>query len=141
MPSSIPPDLYDRVFDLASAITSASEASDDAAYAAGVAELRALFDQHARQGSPHPFLTEALADYTEDAKEAIELYQLALQQCVTFEGEPTHTKHIGLAERLIQLGEVERAREHLTVGRDGARRAGDKEAIDHAALVARSLVA
>jgi hypothetical protein len=141
MRSSIPPDLYSRVFDLATAITSASEASDNGAYAAGVAELRALFEERARQGTPHPFLTEALADYTDDAKEAVELYQLAIQQCIAFDGEPTHTKHIGLAERLVELGEVGRAREHLAVRRDAARRVGDKEAIDHAALVARSLVA
>lgn len=140
MPSNVPPDLYDRVSDLAVAITNASEFSDDAAYETGVGELRALFQEHARQGNPHPFLTETLADYTRDLKEAIALYRVALEQCVAFDEEPTHTKHISLAERLVEAGEVEGAREHLALGREAARRAGDKEAIDHAALVARSLV-
>jgi hypothetical protein len=141
MPSRIPPDLYDRVFVLATTITNASEASDDAAHSAGVQELQALFEERARAGTPHPFLTETLADYTDDVETAIELYRLAIEQSAAFEGEPMHTKHLGLAERLIQAGNIDQAREHLALGREGARCVGDKGAIDHAALVARSLVA
>ena len=141
MPSHIPEDLYDRVFELATIITDASEASNDVAYSAGVEELRGLFEERARQGRPHPFLTETLADYTRDFIRAIELYRLALEQAAAFEHEPMHTKHISLAERLVEAGEVDSAREHLALGREAARRAGDQEAIDHAALVARSLVA
>jgi hypothetical protein len=141
MPSRIPEDLYGRVFELATAITNASEASDDVAYSAGVEELQALFEERARLGKSHPFLTETLADYTSDCEKAVELYRLAIEQSAAFAQEPTHTKHISLAERLAEAGDVDGAREHLALGREAARRADDREAIDHAALVARSLVA
>jgi hypothetical protein len=138
---SVPADLYRRVFDLATALTNASESSDQLEYADRLSELKALFEERARLGNSHPFLTETLADYTEDLPEAIELYRLALTQCSDAPGEPTHTKHLSLAERLIESGALEDARKHLAQGREAARRANDTEAIDYAAQLARTTIA
>jgi hypothetical protein len=71
-------------------------------------------------GHSHPFLTEAMADYTEDAVEAVRLYELALDQAHSFSDEPTHTKMISLAERLIELGGTEQAEAYLRDGRTEA---------------------
>jgi hypothetical protein len=60
-------------------------------------KLEALFKLRESSGESDPFLTEALADFTDDAAEAIRLYELALEQCADFPGEATLPKRIGLA--------------------------------------------
>ena len=73
----------------------------------------------------HPLLTEAVADYTDDTAEAVRLYELALAQAQTIPDEPTHTKMISLAERLIELGRKEQAEAYLRDGRAEAARRND----------------
>jgi hypothetical protein len=139
--SSIPSDLYDRVFQIATDLTNASEAGDDMAYGASYAQLTALYEERTQMGLPHPFLPETLADYTDDAAKSASLYRLAIEQAATFADEPTHAKHIGLAEALISLGRKAEAREHLDIGQRQARSVGDSHWVDHAAELSRSLVA
>ena len=62
---------------------------------------------------PDPFLTETLADFSDDLDDAIRLYRLALEQSAAFPGEPTHTKRQGLAECLLEDGSIAEAREEL----------------------------
>jgi hypothetical protein len=73
-------------------------------------------------GEPEPFLTETLADYTEDAAEAVAQYRRALAQSVGCCDEPTHTKRICMASRLIELGDLDEARLELMLGRVEAER-------------------
>src|SRR5687767_10285786 len=110
---NIPPVLYERVHELALAITNASEARDDAIYNSLCESLRSFYHEQAGSGRSHPFLTETMADYTEDAVEAARLYELALEQARTFPNEPTHTKMISLAHQLIELGRREQAEAYL----------------------------
>ncbi|MEJ0098715.1 MAG: hypothetical protein WDO12_02815 [Pseudomonadota bacterium] len=110
-------------------------------YGKSFAQLNALYEERRIVGASHPFLTEALADYTAEAAESAALYALAIEQAATFTDEPTHTKHIGLAEALISLGRLAEAREHLIIGQRQARSAGDSHWVDHAAELSRSLVA
>jgi hypothetical protein len=122
---SIPSDIYERVYELALAITNASEAGDDALCDSLCQTLRAFYDEQASVERSHPFLTEAMADYTADAPEAVRLYQLALEQACAFPDEPTHTKMISLAEQLIELGRREQAEAYLRDGRAEAVRRKD----------------
>jgi hypothetical protein len=71
--NSIPPDIYERVFELALAIVNASEAGDDALSDSLCQTLPVYFDEQAGLGRSHPFLTEAMADYTDDSVEAIRI--------------------------------------------------------------------
>jgi hypothetical protein len=123
--SSIPPEMYERVHELALAITNASEAGDAVLYDSLCQTLRAYYDEQANSGRSHPFLTEAIADYTDDAAEAVRLYELALEQARTFPDEPTYTKMISLAEHFIGLGRKEQAEAYLRDGRAEAARRGD----------------
>lgn len=123
---SIPPDLYERVRELALVITNASEAGDDVMYDSLCQSLRSFYDEQASLGRSHPFLTETMADYTEDASEAARLYELALKQAGAYRDEPTHTKKISLAEQLIELGRTEQAEAYLRDGRAEAVHRGDK---------------
>jgi hypothetical protein len=123
--SSIPPDIYERVHELAVAIVNASGAGDDALHDSLCQTLRAYYDEQATSGRPHPFLTEAMADYTDDATEAVRLCELSLEQAGLFADEPTHTKMISLAHHFIELGRTEQAEAYLRDGRAEAVRHGD----------------
>ena len=101
--NSIPPDIYERVHKLAVAIVNASEAGDDALYDSLCYTLRAYFDEQTTSERSHPFLTEAMADFTDDPAEAARLYKLSLDQSCSLPDEPTHTKMmIEEADRLLQ---------------------------------------
>src|SRR4051812_21634224 len=104
--SSVPSDLYHRVLRLATDLTNASEAGDDLVYGEHLSVLKALYEEQRLLGASHPFLTEALADYSDDPEEAAALYLLAIDQATNFADETTHTKHISLAEALISLGRL-----------------------------------
>jgi hypothetical protein len=139
--SNIPPDIYERVHELALAIVNASEAGDDTLHDSHCQALRAYFDEQSSAGRSHPFLTEAMADYTDDTAEAVRLYELALNQARAFPDEPTHTKMISLAEHLIELGRREQAEAYLRDGRAEAVRRGDTFWIEDADRLLHELAA
>jgi hypothetical protein len=139
--SSIPPDIYERVHELALGIVNASEAGDGVLHASCCQALRAYFDEQTASGRSHPFLTEAVADYTDDVAESVRLYELALQQSREFPDEPTHTKMISLAEQLIELGRREQAEAYLRDGRAEAVRRGDASWIEDADRLLHELAA
>ncbi|MBI5387950.1 MAG: hypothetical protein HZA90_25080 [Verrucomicrobia bacterium] len=123
--STIPTDIYERVHEFAVALANTAQAEDDALHAALCLQLRAYYDEQASLGRSHPFLTEALADHTDDPAKAARLYELALDQARAVPDEPTHTKMISLAERLLELGQSEQAEPFLTDGRAEAVRRHD----------------
>lgn len=118
--SNIPREVYDRVHELALAIVTASKAGDETLHDTHRDTLRAYYDEQTSYGHSHPFLTEAMADYTEKPAEAVRLYMLALEQSKAISDEPVHTKMISLAERLIELGSSEQAEAYLRDGRAAA---------------------
>jgi hypothetical protein len=95
----VPKDLWGEVLDIVTAITWGPDGSepDPKVSEAGVAQLRAIYARQERLGHPEPCLTEALADYTDGAAEAVALYRLALAQSAGDPDEPTHTNRICMA--------------------------------------------
>lgn len=123
--SSIPPDIYERVHELSVAIVNASQADDVALDASLRQQMQSFFQEQIDLGRSHPFLTEAMADYTENSAEATRLYLLALTQARSFPDELTHTKMISLAERLVEQNRREEAEGFLRDGRAEAVRRND----------------
>jgi hypothetical protein len=121
--------LYDSVIDVVSKIVQASESGDADVEQVELSRLRTLYVRHEALGVPDPFLTEAMADYTDEASEAVSLYRLALLQSAQHSDEPTHTKRICLAERLTELGDLKTARAELLLGRAEAQRLNDNDYI------------
>jgi hypothetical protein len=130
--SDIPRDIYERVHELAVAIVNAAQAGDSALSEAQQSALRDFYNEQTALGRWHPFLTEAMADYTDDPSEAVQLYELALAQAVKIPSEPTHSKMISLASRLIELGRHEQAEAYLLDGRKEALRCKDTDWIEEA---------
>lgn len=139
--SNIPPDIYERVHELALAIVNALCADDDPLHDSLCQTLRTYYDAQVRLGRSHPFLTEAMADYTDDAAEAVRLYELSLEQACRFPDEPTHTKMISLAQQFIELGRTEQAEVLLRDGRAEAVRRGDTHWIEDADRLLQQLAA
>jgi hypothetical protein len=137
--SSLPRDVYEHVRDLALVIVNAMQAGDDELCEAQMFALRNYYNEQTALGFSHPFLTEAVADYTENAAEAIALYELALEQARACPGEPVHTKMIALAARQIELARFEQAEAFLRDGRTEAVCSGDLDSTSEATELARLL--
>jgi hypothetical protein len=121
--------LWGEVLEVVTAITWRPDWSEpDARIAeAQVAQLRRIYERQEALGQPEPFLTEALADYADDAAEAVALYRRALEQSSDYPDEPTHTKRICMAQQLIELGDLAEARSELVLGRAEAERLNDDD--------------
>ena len=117
----IPESLARLVWELGDAISSDPYGKGPAA----LESLRALYESYASAGRPDPFLTEALADRVADPHEAIRLYEAAIEQCAKFPGEPIYTKHRDMAQRLRDVGQLERARTQLRLAIVDAKRVGE----------------
>ena len=133
MVREVPGPLYQEVLDLAEAIAqpladSPAEVDTEAA-ARAYSALRALCERLDTSGQSDPFVTEALADFTEDREAAIALYYQAIQQCPAFPGEIAYTKRIGLARQLISAGRTPEAMEQIASARREAFAAGDTDAL------------
>ncbi len=129
---NIPPEIYSRVHELGLGMVNASEGGNTALYDFFYQSLLSYFQEQAQSGRSHPFLTEALADFTEDVATSVAYYRLALEQAQGFPDEPLHTKMISLAERLIDLGLREQAEAYLRDGRADAVRLADGDSIKNA---------
>jgi hypothetical protein len=121
--------LWSEVFDVVTNIVSSSEEGNSQLEQAYIAHLRAIYARQEVLGQPDPFLTESVADYTDDASEAVRLYRLALAQSSANPDEPTHTKRIWLASRLVELGDLRGARTELIQGRAEAERLKDTDSL------------
>ncbi len=124
---------------LIAAMVNASAAGDVSLNASLYQSLRAYFEVEGEEGRSHPFLTETLADVTENRVEAVRLYKLAISQVPSVEGEPLHTKMVCLGRRLLELGRKEEAEAYLRDGRAEAVRCSDNYYIKQADEMLREL--
>ena len=124
--------LWDEVSNVVCDIKRYSDEGNTQMEAVCTAALRAIYARQNVLGAPDPALTEAVADFTEDASEAVGLYRLALAQSSRYRGEPTHTKRICMASRLIELGELRSARVELIQGRAEAEQFHDAHYVEFA---------
>ncbi|MBA4148867.1 MAG: hypothetical protein H0X66_12195 [Verrucomicrobia bacterium] len=129
---NIPPEMYERVYDLALSIVNATESGDAALHETHYQSLLAYHQEQTALGRSHPFLTEALADFTEDLATSVRYFKLSLEQARDVPHEPIYTKMISLAERLIQLGQFEMAEAYLRDGRAEAVRCSEPDWIKNA---------
>lgn len=109
----IPPDIHERVADLAAEIVNAGQAGDNRSSWALYDELRNYCEAVASEGRDHPFLWETLADFTADDQAAIALYQRALPLAVAAGAdEYSASIHLALAERYANLDAAQAAHDH-----------------------------
>lgn len=131
--NTIPPDIYERVADLAAEITNATLADDHALSQSLYQQLLDFYTELSAANRCHPFVIETLADYTDDPTEALRYYEqaLAMSRLMTSD-EPTQTILIGIGAQLLQMGRREQAEAYLRDGRAEAVRREDSSWIDEA---------
>lgn len=96
--------MYARVFDLATGLLNASEADDTREYWQLYRELQVYCE--AQTARDHPFLWEALADFTTDNRASIVLYDKALGSATRL-GATEYQASIlfAMAERYRDIGD------------------------------------
>jgi hypothetical protein len=131
--STIPPDIYERVSELAADITNATLADDRALAESLYQRLHNYHKEQFAAGRSHPFIVETLADYTDDPAQAIHYYEqaLAMSRHMTSD-EPTHTILIGIGTHLIDMGQREQAEAFIRDARAEALRRGDTDSVEDA---------
>jgi hypothetical protein len=117
--------------DLAHRMVVASGMEDDVLQATVYQELKDFYDEQVASGHWHPYLTESIGDFTDDAEISLEYYERALTEARLL-NEPTHTILIFMARRLLELGQLERARICLEEGRAEAVRRADDDYVQEA---------
>jgi len=128
--SQVPPEMKDRILDLALAITNAVLADDEVLAMAHYQQLLAYHDEMHAAGSSHPFLVETLADHTQDDREALRIYQRALKMSHEWgPSEPTQEILVGMARRWMVLGNGEQAEACLRDAYAEALSRGDTETV------------
>jgi hypothetical protein len=122
---------FKRLSDLANMIEHAREAGDLKRVEACLELLRASCQLHRITGDMDSHELEALADYTPSASEAVALYREAIMLTERRQ-EPTYTKRIWMAARLMELGDDAEARRQLIAGRAEAERLRGDGAVAYA---------
>ena len=131
--STIPPDIYERVGELAADMTNATLADDHALAESLYQRLHRYYEEQLEAGRSHPFIIETLADYTDDPAQALCYYEQALAMSRHMASdEPTHTILIGIGQQLIELGRREQAEAFIRDGRAESLRRGDTDWIENA---------
>lgn len=131
--SSIPPEMHEQVLDLAAQMTNAALAEDDPLCQSLYQGLLEYYNEQTAAEQGHPFLTETVADYTDDPAEALRYYRQALVQSQKMGStEPTQTILLGIATKLIELGQREQAEAYLWEGQKEAIRRNDEFTIEEA---------
>jgi hypothetical protein len=120
--------IYVKVKDIAIAIANAS-AIDDKKYRWELyQELQEVCLENEDGEKNHPFQWEALADFTDDPKKAIDLYEVAYRVAES-KGlkEYSASINLALAERYFEMGNVEKAGEKAYLANDIAKTLSDLE--------------
>ena len=108
--------LYKQVHSLAGELLAAAEAGDDKQFHALYLQLRTLCqDNEADERKNHPVQWETLADFTEDAADALRLYEKALgiaesRQARDYMASICYAMALLLFEEAAPVGNLERAR-------------------------------
>jgi len=122
---------FKQLCELANRIEQARDAGHIEQVAALLELLRAGCALREITGDVDSHELEALADYTPDASKAVSIYREAIALSER-RHEPTYTKRIWMAARLVELGENAEARSQLIAGRAEAERLRGDGAVAYA---------
>jgi hypothetical protein len=127
--SDLPQDLCEEVHDLALGIVNSSTADDEPLRQFYYQKLVELYETRMEAKRGHPFLTEALADFTTENPERARLYKLAIEQSAEIPTEPLYSKMLSLAETLLEMKRSEEAEAYLVAAKQDAAQHQDSEAL------------
>lgn len=102
--------LYNEILTICQEIASASAAENDELRLAACQKLQVLCATNQNSPKDHPLQWEALADFTDDGDQAIDIYQVALATAEKL-SLPTYTAsaYLAMAQRYNEFEEQEKA--------------------------------
>jgi hypothetical protein len=122
------PELHEAVHEIVLQIVNASAVDDRRAEWAAYQELVDLCESSEREGCKHPFQWEALGDFTADRALAIGYYEKALGHAREASlDEYIASVCLAMAEALIDMGELSRARHAAWEASEAAAKTADIE--------------
>jgi len=102
--------LYKRVHSLAETLLNAAHKNDSSLFDKLYEELKQLCLENENSGKNHPVQWETLADFTEDADEALTVYKKALDYAeASSENDYIASIHYSMAIILKEMGQSEQA--------------------------------
>ena len=122
------PELHETVHEIVLLIVNASAVDDRRAEWAAYQQLVDLCESSEREGRKHPFQWETLGDFTADRALAISYYEKALGYAREANlDEYIASVCLAMAEALIDMGELSRARRAALEANEAAAKTADLE--------------
>jgi len=112
--------LYNEILDICQNIACASEKDDDVARNNACGELQKLCASNQNSPKDHPLQWEALADFTDDGDQAMDIYQIALATAEELKLDTfIASAYLAMAQRQQEFEDSAKALEYATLA-DGA---------------------
>jgi len=111
--------LYSEILDLCQSMAQASAADDEKAGETAHQALQKLCQTNQDTPKDHPLQWEALADFTHDGDQALDIYQLALNCAEKLKlSESKASVLLAMAQRYIEFEEADKALVFATQAKD-----------------------
>mgnify|MGYP006141045051 CR=1 FL=1 len=120
--------LYNEILNICQEIANASSTENDELRLASVKKLQILCATNQNSPKDHPLQWEALADFTDDGEQAIDIYQVALATAEQL-GLPTFiaSSFLAMAQRYAEFEEQEKAQEFAEKANEAAKNSDSEE--------------
>lgn len=120
--------LYNEILDICQNIANASERDDEDARNSACGDLQKLCATNQDSTKDHPLQWEALADFTDDGDQAMDIYQIALAiaeklKLATF----IASVYLAMAQRQQEFEESSKALEYATMANAAAKTINSEE--------------
>jgi hypothetical protein len=120
--------LYNEILDICKNIASASEKDDDDARNSACGDLQKLCATNQDSPKDHPLQWEALADFTDDGDQAMDIYQIALAIAQKLKLDTfVASAYLAMAQRQQEFEESSKALEYATMANTAAQNISSEE--------------
>ena len=114
--------LYNEILDICQNIANASEKDDDDARNSACGDLQKLCATNQNSPKDHPLQWEALADFTDDGDQAMEIYEIALAIAEKLKLDTfIASVYLAMAQRQQEFEENTKALEYATMADSAAK--------------------
>ncbi|NQY89744.1 MAG: hypothetical protein HRT51_18770 [Colwellia sp.] len=120
--------LYNEILDICQNIANASAKDNDEARTSACNDLQKLCATNQNSPKDHPLQWEALADFTEDGEQAMDIYQIALAIAEQLKLETfTASVYLAMAQRQQEFEESSKALAYANLANTAAQNINSEE--------------
>ena len=120
--------LYNEILDICQNIANASSNDDDTARSTACSDLQKLCATNQNSPKDHPLQWEALADFTEDGDQAMDIYQIGLSVAEKLKLDTFIASiYLAMSQRQQEFEEKEKALEFANMAQEAAQTINSEE--------------